>query len=117
MSRRILAKSAVASQVPTSEFISQRVGSTRLKKAGGSLVAVVPAMARDLLHLTEGQELAVKVEGTKITLEPVVRHASLKVRRPRYTLDDLLGQAEAEAVQSEGVADWQKATAVGREVW
>lgn len=93
------------------------VASTRLKKAGGSLVATVPAAARHMLHLTEGQELAVKVEGSKLTMEPMPKATPQRVRRPRYTLDELVAGMEPAAAMSDDEKAWNDAPAAGREVW
>ncbi len=92
-------------------------GSTRLKKAGGSLLVTVPAAARHMLNLKEGQELTVTVEGTRITLEPVAERTRQRVRKPRYSLDELLTQGDAQSAVSEDENDWQNSPAVGREVW
>lgn len=96
---------------------SAKVGSTRLKKAGGSLLVTVPAAARRMLDLKEGQELAVSVDGTKITLEPVNGDRPQRVRKPRYSLDELLAQSTTEGPLSGDERDWQDGPAVGREVW
>lgn len=89
----------------------------RLKKAGGSLVVTVPAAARHMLQLTEGQQMAVRVEGSKLTLEPIPDGASQKPRRPRYTLDELLAQCEPETGRDEDGQAWIEAPAAGREAW
>ena len=94
-----------------------KVGSTRLKKAGGSLLVTVPAAARRMLDLKEGQELTVKVEGTRITLEPVTGGRPQRVRKPRYSLEELLAQGTTEGPLSDDEQDWQDGPAVGREVW
>lgn len=92
-------------------------GSTRLKKAGGSLLVTVPAAARHMLDLKEGQELTVTVEGTRITLEPVVELPRQKVRTPRYSLDELLAQGVPQRAEAEDDQEWQDSAAVGREIW
>jgi len=93
------------------------LATTKLKKAGGSLVATVPAAAQNLLHLSEGQEMAVTVEGSKVIMEPIPTAAAVRVRRPRYTLDELLGDANPDAPMSEEKQAWHDAPPVGREVW
>lgn len=85
------------------------VGSTRLKKAGGSLVMTVPAAARNSLRLHEGQEMSVRVEGEKLVLEPAVR-------RPKYTLDELLAQCDFDAPYSGEERAWLDAPPAGREL-
>jgi antitoxin ChpS len=89
---------------------------TRLKKAGGSLVMTVPASARNLLHLTEGQEMAVSVEGSRMVMEPMPR-ALLRVRRPKYTLDELVAGMNPDAPLTEEVSAWADEPPAGREIW
>ncbi len=100
------------SQVETGGVLAR----TRLKKAGGSLVVTMPAAARNLLHLHEGQELAISVEGSRVVMEPVSEPSPVRVRRPKYTLDELLA-ATADAPLTDDERDWQDAPAAGRETW
>lgn len=91
---------------------------TTLKKAGGSLVMTVPAPVRHALHLAEGTEMTVTVEGHKLVLEPVVQGApTRRLRRPAYTLDDLLAQSDFSGPRSEEEQTWIDAEPVGREIW
>lgn len=90
---------------------------TRLKKAGGSLVMTVPASARNLLHLREGQEMAVSVEGSKVVLEPMAAGKPMRVRRPKYTLDELVAGYNADAPLTDEERAWMDAPPVGREIW
>ena len=90
---------------------------TRLKKSGGSLVATMPAAARNLLQLSEGQEMAVTVEGSKVIMEPIPTAGTMRVRRPKYTLDDLLAASDPDAPMTEEEKAWHDAPPVGREVW
>lgn len=85
------------------------LGHTRLKKSGGSLIATVPASARDTLHLHEGQEMAVMVEGETLVLKPAVQ-------RPKYTLEELLAQCDFDAPYSDEERAWLDAEPVGREL-
>lgn len=77
----------------------------------------VPAAARNLLHLTEGQEMAVSVEGSKVVFEPMHSHKPMRVRRPRYTLEELLANANPDAPLSDEEQAWQGTPPVGREIW
>ena len=45
---------------------------TQVRKIGNSLGNIIPAALIRQLGLTEGAEIDVKVEGTKITIEPVI---------------------------------------------
>lgn len=100
----------------TKQMASHVLGTTRLKRAGGSLMTTIPSAARNMLHLTEGQEMTVSVEGARVVLEPVAASAK-RVRVPRYTLDELVSQCEAEPMVSDETRVWQDAPAEGREVW
>jgi len=90
---------------------------TRLKKAGGSLVMTVPASARNLLNLVEGQEMVVSVEGTKVIAEPVSLEPPVRVRRPKYTLDDLVAGMDPDTPLTDEEKAWMDAPPAGREVW
>jgi AbrB family looped-hinge helix DNA binding protein len=77
---------------------------------------VVPAPARDLLDLAEGQEVLVSVEGGKVVMQPVRGDKGTRVRRPKYTLDQLVAGMETEpAAPTE--RDWIDAPPAGRETW
>jgi antitoxin ChpS len=90
---------------------------TRLKKAGGSLVVTVPAAARRLLNLSEGQQMAISVEGSKVVLEAISGEAPMRVRQPKYTLDELLAGTEEVAQLNDEERAWHDAEPVGRETW
>lgn len=83
---------------------------TKLKKAGGSLIMTVPARARDALHLAEGQELTVSVDGDRLVLAPA------KPERPSYSLDELLAQCDFDQPYSDEERAWLDADPVGREL-
>ncbi|KQW31388.1 hypothetical protein ASE36_03790 [Rhizobium sp. Root274] len=91
---------------------------SKLKKAGGSLVLTVPAAARSMLGLSEGQEMIVSVVGQQVIAEPVVvASKTITVRKPRYTLDELLEGYEAEVPLSLEEREWMDAPPVGNETW
>lgn len=102
-----MGKTTATSKVPAGNaaFTTKAV----LKKAGGSLVMTVPAAARNTLHLHEGQEMAVTVEGERLVLEPAVK-------RRKYTLDDLLAQCDFDTPYSDEERAWLDAPPVGREM-
>jgi antitoxin ChpS len=104
---------ATAGRMPGAGFLAK----AKLKKAGGSLVMTVPAAARNLLNLTEGQEMAVSVEGSKVIAEPILSSKPMRVRRPKYTLDELVAGVDRDAPLSDEERAWQDAPPVGREVW
>ena len=91
---------------------------SKLKKAGGSLVLTVPAAARKILSLTEGQEMVVSVKDGQVIAEPVVSlPKAIKVRQPRYTLDELLEGYAADKPLSSEEKEWIDAKPVGKELW
>nr|WP_063805933.1 AbrB/MazE/SpoVT family DNA-binding domain-containing protein [Rhizobium altiplani] len=91
---------------------------SKLKKAGGSLVLTVPAAARNMLGLTEGQEMIVSVKGRQVIAEPASSALkTMKVRQPKYTLDELLEGYDANSSRSPEEQAWINAPAVGNEVW
>ena len=104
---------ATSGPMPGAGFLAK----TRLKKAGGSLVVTMPAAARNLLHLTEGQEMAVSVEGSKVVMEPMPTAKPLRVRRPKYTLEELVAGMNPDAPLSDEERAWMDAPPVGREIW
>ncbi len=95
---------------------SSVLGKTRLKKAGGSLMTTIPAAARNMLHLRDGQEMAVSVEGAKVIFEPVTTEAK-PVRRSKYSLEELVAQCNPEQAVSDEERTWQNTPAAGREIW
>ncbi len=105
---------AAKGQLPSANFST----TSKLKKAGGSLVLTVPAAARNMLGLTEGQEMIVSVNGRQVIAEPApTAHPTMKVRKPKYTLDELLEGYDANAPLSAEESAWINAPAVGNEVW
>lgn len=115
-------KSAVKVTVKSSsslpaEGAARAIQTIKLKRQGGSLMMTVPASARDALHLREGQEMTVAVEGEAIVLKPVIEQTVLLYRKPKYTLDELVAQSDPDAPASEEEREWMDAPAMGREVW
>ncbi|MDM9626525.1 AbrB/MazE/SpoVT family DNA-binding domain-containing protein [Rhizobium sp. S152] len=91
---------------------------SKLKKAGGSLVLTVPAAARNMLGLTEGQEMIVSVKGRQVIAEPVSSvPKTIRVRPPKYTLDELLKGYDPDASRSPEEQSWIDAPAAGDEIW
>lgn len=106
--------------MPTAKVHSRKDFSTtsRLKKAGGSLVLTVPAAARNMLGLTEGQEMIVSVKGRQVIAEAASSAMkTMKVRQPKYTLDELVEGYDAQSPLSAEEQAWVDAPAVGNEVW
>lgn len=71
----------------------------------------VPASARDALGLTEGQEMAISVQGDTLVLTPT------RPERPHYMLADLLAQCAPDMPRSDEERTFADAPPVGRELW
>lgn len=90
----------------------------KLKQSGGSLIFTVPAPARKAMYLNAGDEVDVIVDGGRLVLEPVVpAPKAMRVRRPKYTLDELVEGYDADAPLTDEERAWMDAPAAGREVW
>ena len=74
---------------------------TSLRKVGGSIMLAVPPAILDLLHLEAGSSVGLAVDNGRLVVEPV--------RRPRYTLEELLAQCDASAEISVKESAWLEA--------
>ncbi|MDR2212954.1 MAG: antitoxin [Pseudomonadales bacterium] len=83
---------------------------TNLRKVGGSVMLTVPPALLDALHLAPGAKVALAVDKGRLIVEPKVR--------PRYTLAQLLDEAEASKAYPlpPDEREWIDAPAVGREL-
>jgi antitoxin ChpS len=76
------------------------------------MLAVPPAIL-DLLHLQAGATVGLAVDGDRLIIDPRVK--------PRYTLDELLAQCDADATVDDENFAWEERTwidlpPVGREL-
>lgn len=104
---------AKSGPIPGMGFLAK----TRLKKAGGSLVVTVPASARNLLRLAEGQEMVISVEGSRVVMEPTPTAKAVGVRPPKYTLDELVAGMTPEIALSDNERAWMDEPPAGNEIW
>jgi len=81
---------------------------TNLRKVGGSVMLALPPALLDILHLGAGAKVGVALDNGKLVVEPQVR--------PRYTLDELLAQCDANAPVSADEREWLDAQPVGNEL-
>ena len=83
---------------------------TNLRKVGGSVMLAVPPAILDLLHLQAGATVDVAVADGRLVVDPKPR--------PRYTLDELLAEAEASGTYPLPAEEreWIDAPAVGKEL-
>ena len=90
----------------------------KLKQSGGSLIFTVPAPARKAMSLNAGDEVDVMVDEGRMVIEPVVQPApAMRVRRPKYTIEELVEGYNADASLSDEEQAWMDAPPVGREIW
>jgi antitoxin ChpS len=81
---------------------------TSLRKVGGSVMMTVPPAVLDLLDLEVGSIVGMDVDGERLVI-----HSQ---KRPRYTLDELLAQCNADAPITAEERDWLDLKPVGDEL-
>ena len=78
---------------------------TKLRKSGGSVILAVPPALLDTLGLAAERVVSLDVRDDELVI---------KRSRPRYTLDELLAQGEAEPLTDDDRA-WLDDMPAGRE--
>ena len=81
---------------------------TNLRRVGGSVMMVVPPALLEVLHLSAGSTVGLSVDNGRLIVEPKPR--------PRYTLDELLVQCDAQAAAGTDEREWLSAQPVGTEL-
>lgn len=81
---------------------------TNLRKVGGSIMLAVPPAILDLLHLKAGATVGLAVDGDHLVVDPKIK--------PRYTMDELLSECDADAPISAEDRAWLEVPPVGREL-
>ena len=83
---------------------------TSLRKVGGSIMLAVPPALLDVLHLAPGAKVGLTVDNGRLVVEPKAR--------PRYTMAELLAEAEAAGTYPLPAEqrEWIDAPAVGKEL-
>jgi antitoxin ChpS len=84
------------------------LNTTSLRKVGGSVMLAVPPALLNILDLHSGTEVGLTVERGNLIVKPL--------RRPRYSLDQLLKQCNPRARRARNDADWVSDKPVGREL-
>ena len=80
-----------------------------VKKWGNSAAVRIPASVMQATHLHLDEVVDVHEEAGRIVIEPV--------KRPRYTLEDLVAKCQPTKRRSREEREWLNAPPVGREVW
>ena len=73
---------------------------TQVRKIGNSLGNIIPASLIRQLGLTEGAEIDIRMEGTKITIEPVLSNQ----KRLPLSEKELLKGLNAQTAHADGLA-------------
>ncbi len=81
---------------------------TILRKVGGSVMLSVPPALLDLLSLSAGAEVGLSVDDGRLVVHPL--------RKPKYSLDELLAASDYSAQRSDEDRDWMDAPPRGREI-
>lgn len=84
------------------------MGTTNLRKVGGSVMLAVPPSVLATLGLRAGSRVGLAIQEGRLIVEP---H-----RRPRYTLDELLAQCTPKARRSKQDRQWIAGKRAGREL-
>lgn len=81
---------------------------TNLRKVGGSVMLAVPPAILDVLHLYAGATVNLALEHDRLVIEPV--------KRPRYTLAELLAQCNSLAEINAEDRVWLDSQRAGNEL-
>jgi antitoxin ChpS len=83
---------------------------TNLRKVGGSVMLAIPPVFLDQLHLRAGATIGLAISDNRLVIHPAPC--------PRYTLDELLAEAEASGAYPlpPDEREWIDAPAVGHEL-
>ena len=83
---------------------------TNLRKVGGSIMLAVPPAFLEQLHLQAGATVGLAIDNGRLVIEPAAR--------PRYTLAELLAEAESADVYPLPAEEreWIDAPPVGKEL-
>jgi len=85
------------------------VHTTHLRKVGGSMMIAVPPVLLNVLGLEIGGQVGLTLKDGQLIIKP-------KKIKPKYRLDDLLAQCDANAPLSEEEKQWLDSVPVGREL-
>lgn len=81
---------------------------TNLRKVGGSVMLAVPRAVLNTLGLRPGAKVGIAVQHDRLVVEPL--------KRPHYTLDELLAQCDPKARRTKQEREWLESEPVGGEL-
>ena len=79
----------------------------KLQKVGEAVMLAIPPAMLVALSLDDAALVGIAVDGGKLIVTPS--------KRKRYSLEELMDQCDLDAPESEDMAAWRNAPAVGRE--
>ena len=80
---------------------------TTLRKVGGSVMMTVPPAMLEQLNLAAGATVGLDVEAGRLIVQP---------SKPKYTLEELLGQCNGPQELTDEDREWLNSPPVGREI-
>ncbi len=82
---------------------------TNLRKVGGSIMLAVPPSILSLLKLEPGSTVDVAIEKGRLIIEPI--------KKPKYTLEELLAQCKPQQKRSQEEETWLDISPAGKELF
>ena len=79
-----------------------------LRKVGGSIMLAVPQVILKQMNLTADANVDLSLKNGKLIIEPI--------KRPKYTLDELLAQSDYSGSLNDEERQWLDAPTVGKEL-
>ena len=81
---------------------------SNLRKVGGSVMLAVPPALLERLDLKPGAKVGLTVQSGRLVVQPM--------RRPRYTLKELLAESRPQRKRTGQERQWLNSGAAGREL-
>jgi antitoxin ChpS len=81
----------------------------KIQAWGNSAAVRLPAVLLSKLDMRVGQEISAVVVDGALVLKPV--------KKPKYTLNELIAQCDPQAERDADVVAWQDMESVGKEAW
>ncbi|MBQ9619304.1 MAG: antitoxin [Neisseriaceae bacterium] len=79
-----------------------------LRKVGGSIMLAVPQVILKQMNLSADANVDLALKNGKLIIEPI--------KRPKYTLDELLAQSDYSGCLNDEERQWLDAPTVGKEL-